>query len=355
VVDIVFHRVHRRPSAGLDWDTPRPIAWSRVLSKLIGLMGTLVLIGLAYAVLREYATRFYEPFWHLLLVWGPWLLLAAAPYIAWVDARQFEPRDGLWHMGRLLQGGHEPGASTAIAEHLRGWGIRAFFLPLMTVYVADESQQLFANAEALLREASFLRVYDTTWSLLFTIEVVFATLGYIVSLRVTDTHLRSADPTVLGWASALVCYQPFWGFAFATYLKYEAGPTWGPWLSGYPVLQVVWGSVILTLLVIYSWATVAFGCRFSNLTNRGIITNGPYRYTKHPAYIAKNLAWWLVSVPWLADGGTAEALRCVALMLLVNGIYALRACAICCAIPTMWPTPPISRATGYSAGATGWG
>ena len=41
VVDIVFHRVHRRPAAGLDWDAPRPIAWSRVLSKLIGLIGTL--------------------------------------------------------------------------------------------------------------------------------------------------------------------------------------------------------------------------------------------------------------------------------------------------------------------------
>jgi hypothetical protein len=54
--------------------------------------------------------------------------------------------------------------------------------------------------------------------------------------------------------------------------------------------------------------------------HRGIIINGPYRYTNYPAHFVENLAWWLVSVPWLADSGTAQALRCVALMPLVSSI-----------------------------------
>lgn len=39
-------------------------------------------------------------------------------------------------------------------------------------------------------------------------------------------------------------------------------------------------------MAIYAWATIMFGGRFSNLTHRGIITNGPYPWTKHPAYRA---------------------------------------------------------------------
>ena len=41
---------------------------------------------------------------------------------------------------------------------------------------------------------------------------------------------------------------------------------------------------------------MAFGLRFSNLTHRGIITRGPYAWVRHPAYIAKNIAWWTMSI-----------------------------------------------------------
>src|SRR5262249_38815160 len=87
----------------------------------------------------------------------------------------------------------------------------------------------------------------------------------------------------------------------------------------------IWGSLILVLVVIYVWATIAFGGRFSNLTHRGIITNGPYRFTKHPAYLSKNLSWWLISTPFIITGGVGEAFRRCVLLLMLNGIYYLRA------------------------------
>ncbi|CAN0310921.1 unnamed protein product, partial [Chrysoparadoxa australica] len=79
------------------------------------------------------------------------------------------------------------------------------------------------------------------------------------------------------------------------------------------------------LSAIYAWATLAFGLRFSNLTPRGIITSGPFRATKHPAYIAKNLSYWLIAVPFVAAGGWDDALRNSLLLLLVNVIYYVRA------------------------------
>jgi protein-S-isoprenylcysteine O-methyltransferase Ste14 len=82
---------------------------------------------------------------------------------------------------------------------------------------------------------------------------------------------------------------------------------------------------ILGLTAVYVWATVIFGARFSNLTNRGIITNGPYRWTKHPAYVAKNLSWWLLAVPFVVRGTVDEVLRHCLLLVALNLIYLMRA------------------------------
>ena len=80
------------------------------------------------------------------------------------------------------------------------------------------------------------------------------------------------------------------------------------------------------LTAIYAWATVAFGLRFSNLTDRGIITHGPYRWTKHPAYLSKNLFWWIAGLPFLVTtGDMGEAIRNTALLAIVSGIYYWRA------------------------------
>ncbi|MDX8395503.1 MAG: isoprenylcysteine carboxylmethyltransferase family protein [Mariprofundaceae bacterium] len=78
-------------------------------------------------------------------------------------------------------------------------------------------------------------------------------------------------------------------------------------------------TIILLLFSIYIWATMALGFKFSNLCNRGIINHGPYHFMRHPAYTAKNLAWWLDNTHVLSN-----IWACIAL-LLSNGIYILRA------------------------------
>jgi protein-S-isoprenylcysteine O-methyltransferase Ste14 len=75
-----------------------------------------------------------------------------------------------------------------------------------------------------------------------------------------------------------------------------------------------------------SLSSIAFGIRFSNLTHRGIITNGPYRYTRHPAYISKNLSWWLIAIPFIVvnDNDTASQQACL-MLFGMNAIYYMRA------------------------------
>jgi protein-S-isoprenylcysteine O-methyltransferase Ste14 len=88
----------------------------------------------------------------------------------------------------------------------------------------------------------------------------------------------------------------------------------------------VWAIWLVFLTAIYAWATVVFGIRFSNLTYRGVITNGPYRFTRHPAYLTKNLFWWFSVMPFLVTSNSAaDAIRNTFFLLVVNAIYYWRA------------------------------
>lgn len=90
-------------------------------------------------------------------------------------------------------------------------------------------------------------------------------------------------------------------------------------------LYYAWGGSILILTGVYALSTVVFGIRFSNLTHRGIITHGPYRLTKHPAYISKNLSWWLISVPFVSGASATAALAHCGILLCINFVYWVRA------------------------------
>ena len=98
------------------------------------------------------------------------------------------------------------------------------------------------------------------------------------------------------------------------------------WLQGHPLLLGITGAVLVVLTAIYAWATIAFGLRFSNLTDRGILTHGPYAFTKHPAYLSKNLFWWIAGFPFLVTtDNPVDAIRNTALLCVVSGIYYWRA------------------------------
>src|SRR5690606_7439129 len=120
------------------------------------------------------------------------------------------------------------------------------------------------------------------------------------TFRPLDAHIRSGNPLLAGWLAALMCYPPFvWGLmGRGDVLGYEVNTGgWGWLLDGHAAIAWVWMAGLVVLTAIYAWATVAFGIRFSNLTYRGVLTNGPYRFTRHPAYLSKNLFWWFTALP----------------------------------------------------------
>lgn len=210
-----------------------------------------------------------------------------------------------------------------------GWLVKGFFLALMTVFCCNDINWLMTR-DPLIRDGygagqQFMFFYQFAYKGLFLIDVTLATVGYILTLRIFDTHIRSTEPTMFGWGVALFCYPPFYNVFNNQYLAYGDQTPWGTWLQEYPFWYCAWGGTILVLLSVYVWGTIAFGIRFSNLTHRGIITAGPYRWCKHPAYLAKNISWWLISVPFITADPWHVALRHCLLLALMNLIYYLRA------------------------------
>ncbi|MEX3760758.1 isoprenylcysteine carboxylmethyltransferase family protein [Paraburkholderia phenoliruptrix] len=323
--ELFVARVYLRPSAGLASRGIRTLSIARVAMRLTALACVYAGIGTIYWLLPEYHGAFYKPFWSLIATLAPYVAAAAPLYFAWMDTHQREIDDAYLLLARLLLRGERPSNWRPVREMLAGWMVKAFFLPLMTVYLSTNAAQLDTSLSAALNAPLSLATFRFMYDLSFAMDLMFGTVGYLCTLRILDSHVRSAEPTMLGWLVALICYQPFWSLISSQYIRYEGTVFWDNWLMSMPVLRIMWGTTIVALLLCYACATISFGLRFSNLTNRGIITSGPYRLTKHPAYIAKNLSYWMVSVPFVEPLGWRAALSHCAALVAVNLIYFVRA------------------------------
>lgn len=291
--------------------------------KLLGLYATFGLLLFIYWVLPEYHGEFYARFQAVLYQGLLVAALLAVPYFSWLDPRMAYPHDAHYHLGLLVCGKRHSADLRMIGEHMKGWAIKGFFLPLMTTYLLQNIEQLAGFDYGF---PDYLTFYRVAYHLMFSVDLLFACTGYVMTLRLFRTQIFSAEPTALGWLVCIMCYQPFWAALFYShYFTYDDGYYWDHFVAGAPILRIVWGTAILACLGMYAWATLAFGYRFSNLTYRGLITSGPYRITKHPAYVFKCTSWWLVSVPFIVTQGADESLRQCLMLAGLCAVYFVRA------------------------------
>ena len=323
---LLVDKVHRHATTGIDWTAPR--AWraslDTSLTKLAGYWATWAGMALIYGTFRFYWVGNFQFAMSCFTVVAPVLFLCSIPYVLWLDRYLIDPRDGAWALGAWLTGqpGIEPGA---IAGHLRAWAVKTFFLAFMLAG-APGGYGAFVRGigPAALRDPVMLA--NLAIGFMFVIDMIFATVGYILTFRPLDSHIRSANPFAAAWMAALICYPPTAMMGNGLPLDYSIGTRdWVFWFQWHPVLLYAVGAALVVLAGIYAWATVAFGPRFSNLTNRGILTHGPYRFTRHPAYLAKNCLWWLTTVPVLTMGSGFDAVRATLMMAMVSGVYYWRA------------------------------
>lgn len=243
--------------------------------------------------------------------------LRAVRTFAWSPLRTF--REGLSYHDRL----------GLLAMLLKG-----FFAPLMTLSLFAFTSNMVANGIYLFDHLSairtdFLTVFNShgfwfLFQLVLFLDVVFFTIGYLVDHPVLKNEIRSVDPTWLGWVVTLACYPPFNGL---TAQILGGNVTEFPQFE-HPVTHIAVNTLLLVLMAIYASASVALNLKASNLTHRGIISHGPYRFVRHPAYACKNLAWWLGTLPAILTawkGSAWDTLIVVGSAGAWTAVYVLRA------------------------------
>lgn len=212
--------------------------------------------------------------------------------------------------------------------------LKAFFAPLMVVWLFEHTALMLNHggqawtlwlAAGMNWQALFgADAFWFTLKLILFLDVFFFTLGYLIELPALGNQIRSVDPTLLGWGVTLACYPPFnsltssvFGWHSTDFPQFaHAGVHW------------VANVLLLALMGVYSWASVALRFKASNLTHRGIVATGPYRYVRHPAYVCKNLAWWIGLMPALLlalDTSLSATLVTVGSMLGWSVLYYMRA------------------------------
>lgn len=326
---LLVDRVHQRPSTGIDWSIKRSVSSVIEVSvvKIAGLWATWAAIAALYCLCRWYWDGQYLFSMEVLKVAVIPLFVLSVPYVIWLDRHMVEPRDHAWHFGAMLIG-REAWDGEQVKKHWRAWIIKSFFGAFM-ISILPPGFHTIVHADIPAIIANPVEIGGLLITLLFVIDVQIGTVGYLVTLRPLDAHIRSGNPFLGGWLAALICYPPFvWGLiGNGQVLSYEQNiANWSHWFDGNTALLWIWAAWLVFLTAVYAWATVAFGIRFSNLTYRGVLTNGPYRFTRHPAYLSKNLFWWCSAMPFLVTSGSpVDAIRNTFFLLCVNAIYFWRA------------------------------
>jgi len=211
--------------------------------------------------------------------------------------------------------------------------LKGLFGPLMAMALMSATMGMIGNAQALLtadvngwtfREWFDRHGFVMIFQIIVMADVIPFTVGYLVEHPRLRNQIRSVDPSLLGWAAALVCYAPF-NIVVSLFLGSHGAEF--PQFENTTV-HLALNTLILVLMAVYASASLALGFKGSNLTHRGIVTRGPYRFVRHPAYACKNFAWWIGSIPLLSLAFNESFLAGLTILGSVVGwtlLYVLRA------------------------------
>lgn len=250
----------------------------------------------------------------------------------WMRSKAFIFAQGVWFAVRRDR--TNPQLSPLARQAGLALLLKFFFAPLMInwclIHIANLTgsvQQLFAGLDNGLsgRELFDTSLFWAAFQLILFVDTLLFTVGYIVELPALGNRIRTVEPTFFGWFICLVCYPPFNDLTLR-FLEWQS--------SDFPqfandFVHVTINAFVLIALALFSWASIALGLKASNLTNRGIVTHGPYAFVRHPGYAAKNLAWWLGASPAIGTALASGQWRALTYSLLAllgwTIIYALRA------------------------------
>ena len=182
------------------------------------------------------------------------------------------------------------------------FGVKLFFIPLMIPWTVEFAfvikGMLFDTTKTY---SSFVVYFNKYLFLLISYLIGFVALlyysfGYLIESSYLNNKIKSVEPTIFGWAVTLICYPLFITFVLIAIPFYTNDMAF---FKNQEITFIV--RIFLLLVMTFKiWSIAALGAKCSNLTNRGIVTKGPYRWVRHPHYLAKLIVWWVTLIPAFA-------------------------------------------------------
>ncbi|AMN47809.1 hypothetical protein ACG33_12015 [Steroidobacter denitrificans] len=305
--------------------SPKPAAQSadvradRILNKCLTLTTGWLLVLVVTSISASWGVAASQVFIDDLVPLLPLLLLLIPAYIVITERLRGKTEDACSSFGAVLRGKEQWNTATHKTLIL-SWIVKAFFIPLMY-------GNLVLACEKLLILGVLPQMHNwVAWFVVLglCIDLLVGAVGYISAGKLLRTEVISVDDSWLGWVVCLVCYAPFFQYVkLLTEQKDEL--LWTDWLSPEQPLYWIWAALIVSAWTIHWLSFIAFGLRFSNLTYRGLIDRGPYKYCKHPSYLSKNIFWWLNTVPFYGVLSFSDFAANIGGLSLVSLIYYLRA------------------------------
>jgi protein-S-isoprenylcysteine O-methyltransferase Ste14 len=184
--------------------------------------------------------------------------------------------------------------------------IKLVYGPLMLNGVLCDLPQYAPQLLQYAQSPTWISKLDALYALfvttVFVLDSALFCFGYHTEAGFLRSEVRYVETTLPGLAACLVCYGPF---------NLMTGALLGPSNDNplilfrgelhHPLTWVLRGLAVLALLLLTA-ASFSLFTKASNLTNRGIVRHGPYRWVRHPGYVGKNLFWLLTVLPLFFAG-----------------------------------------------------
>lgn len=261
----------------------------------------------------------FSSFLEIYLFLFPVLVVVTPFYVNWRDSRQENPEDDYARFGAVLSGGHH-WCFKECKPFILAWCVKIFFIPVMYGGLITALEQLLTYTW----QANALSIIEGLFLFGLGFDLVIATAGYLLTTSLFRNSILAVDDNWISWCACLICYPPLLT-VFRAVREQADTLLWFDWLQPTDWVYWVWGGLIVATWLIYWLSTASFGLQFSNLTWRGLIDVGPYRYSKHPAYISKNVYWWLHTVPFFGFVDWIDLARNILGLVFVGLVYYLRA------------------------------
>lgn len=263
---------------------------------------SIILIALAiYLLLPFYALAFNEElgFYISNNIHSEVLKIAALFYIVY-HAILIEQTKGKSKLERFLLALRNRSFTLEDKKNVRYTLVKFFFIPLMLPSAIIYLRLFIDLCFVEFYYINFIQFFNQTIFTFIIYGVSFLTLGYyafgyLFESKSLRSEVKSVDDTLLGWGVLLICYVPF--FVFIT--QYIPFPTQDyAYFINEEITFVV--RLFLSLVMFFKmYSVMLLGAKCSNLTNRGIVRKGAYKYIRHPHYLAKLIIWWATFLPYL--------------------------------------------------------